>query len=135
MKFKYQQPTQGYRQKPTMSQPISGGPVPSTGGGTPVPIQYTETAIDPMYDTPINSTMNLGGNTYTQTGGLLSLLESAEAAREVQQQIEIQRAVQKSLQDENPPAPQVDNTQMVVFLLMGLLVGYLAYPIIKQWTN
>jgi len=131
MKVKYQQ--QGSRQKPTMSQP-GGGPVPSTGGETPIPLQYTATAVDPMYNVPLNTTMDLGGNTYTQTGGLLSLLESAEAAREVQQQIEIQRAVQKSIQDENPPAPQVDNTQMVVFLALGLLVGYLAYPIIKQWT-
>jgi len=117
-----------------MSQP-GGGPVPTTGGGTPVPVQYTDTAIDPMYNTPVNPTMDFGGNTYTQTGGLLSLLESAESAREIQQQIEIQRVVQKSIQDEAPPVQQVDNTQMVIFLLMGLVFGYLIHPLIKSWTS
>lgn len=138
MKFKYQQPEQTFRQKPTTSQPAQPDPVvpgPITGGGTPIPYGYDSTATDPLYGTSLGGGINFGGNTYTQTGGLLSILEVEEQQREVQRQVDIQRAVQKSIQDDTPPPKQVDNTQMIAFVLMGLLIGYLAYPLIKSWTN
>ena len=129
-----------FQQKQTqlrqVRQPVTFAP--STGGETPIPITYTATATDPLYGTLMSQpTPPIGGSTYSQTGGLLSLLETAEAERDFQQQVEVQRAVQKTIQAEQTQKDPLsfDLQQVVLYALIGLIVGYLIHPIIKSWIN
>lgn len=104
---------------------------PSTGGYTPVPVTYADTALDPLYDTTINSVYSMpqiGGNTYTQTGGLLELLEANENAMAMARDVEVQVQAQKVLQKQNQQQQQATsliNYTLIIQIAIWVFIGYL----------
>lgn len=103
-----------------------------------MPFEYTQTATNPLYGTLMTDTPTIGGNTYTQTRGLLGLLEDSERAAEFEKQVQVQVAatqVAQQQQQQNKKLPTaLSNTDVIILVLVGLFVGYIAYPIIQKMT-
>lgn len=103
-----------------------------------MPFEYTQTATNPLYGTLIPDAPTIGGNTYTQTRGLLGLLEDSERAAEFEKQVQVQVAAtqvaQQQQQQKRKLPTALSNTDVIILVLVGLFVGYIAYPIIQKMT-
>ena len=104
-----------------------------------MPYEYTQTATNPLYGTLMTDVPTIGGNTYTQTRGLLGLLEDSERAAEFEKQVQVQVAAtqvaqQQQKQQKRKLPTALSNTDVIILVLVGLFVGYIAYPIIQKMT-